>query len=60
MVVSALLVLAVLANSTNSMGHRIKAAVLLAALAVQGLLFAAPRAQNSSQVTITLVRWPFT
>jgi hypothetical protein len=37
------------------------AAVLLAALAVQGLLFATVRAQNSaSQVTITLVRWPFT
>lgn len=30
-VVSALLVLAVLANSTNSIGHRIKAGVLLAA-----------------------------
>ena len=37
-VVSALLVLAVLANSTNSMGHRIKAAVLLAAGAVFFLL----------------------
>ena len=34
--------------------------VVLAALAVQGLLIAAPRAQNSTPLTITLVRWPFT
>lgn len=36
------------------------AAVLLVVLAVQGLLFAAPPAQHSTLVTITLVRWPFT
>jgi hypothetical protein len=35
-------------------------AVLLAALAVHGLLFATPRAQDAGQITITLVRWPFT
>jgi len=36
------------------------AAVMLAALALQGLLFATPGAQGARQITITLVRWPFT
>jgi len=42
--------------------------VLLAALALQGVVFATPQAsperapgvEGPSQVTITLVRWPFT
>ena len=36
------------------------ATLLLAALAVQGLLLTTSSAQNSNPVTITLVRWPFT
>jgi hypothetical protein len=34
--------------------------VLLAALALQGVVFATPQTSPASQVTITLVRWPFT